>query len=171
MNLMTNILIKFNKKMYKILFLGDACVGKTTYIDRCSMGDFVEDYEKTKNFKANMVKMTDNSYVCIQVPGIAEDIENIIDDINAVVLMYDITCKISRRNLSNWKRSYNDNIPTIVVGTHNDGRRNFKDTITIDGIVYSHTTISSKHNYNFEKPFLILDERLGLCSQKLISKF
>jgi GTPase SAR1 family protein len=133
--------------MSKIVILGDDGVGKTTFIKKCSVNNvFVE----------------------------GNDIVYLENSIDAIMLMYDVTCKKSRDSLQSWKQLY-DNIPTIIVGTHGDKNIEFKDLIynfknkmVINNIVYDHMVISSENNYNLENLLTLLFNRLK--KHKLSSK-
>jgi GTPase SAR1 family protein len=161
--------------MYKVLFLGDASVGKTTFINKCSTGEFIENYETTISPAITKVQINSNTYYCAEANNNVEKIVNnniyFHDDFDSnfedsVVLMYNTAEESSFANLDKWKQAYDYNyggtVPAIVVGTNGDKViDNFHSKVIVDNIEYDHVIVSSKTNYNLEKPFTVLNEKLN----------
>ena len=127
----------------KILILGDGGVGKTSLINNYLFNTFEEKYIPTYN---NINILQNNKYIFYDYPGqekySTHDIN--LSYIDICIIMYDITNKLSYKNIEFWKQKVQnlcDDIPTIIVGNKIDSHyRKFIDNNTIN--------ISTKnHNY------------------------
>ena len=155
---------------FKLVIVGDGGVGKTTFINRHTTGDFIKVYHPTLGVKTSKMNFqTDVGNVCFNVFDLAGQekfSESVPDlkDADCAIIMFDVTSQVSYKNVVNWYDTITNacgNIPTVVCGNKVDIRErkvmprdidmNFNRT---NNIMYY--DVSAKSNYNFEKPFLSL---------------
>ena len=109
----------------KILIVGDGGVGKTSFINKHFNKHlpFEKRYIPTKGIKT----YTFNQYIIFDFPGQElyghKDIKNKIGEVDLVMIMYDLTSKISHCNIRRWKNYISEHygdIPIILVGNKAD---------------------------------------------------
>ena len=152
---------------YKIVLAGDGGVGKTTYLRRFLTGEFTKNYIATVGAEVQPLdfNMTDkNMFFDIWDTAGQEKYAGLRDDYyknaHAAIIMFDVTSRISYKNVSNWYRDIRavcPDIPIILLGNKCDSsdRKVMARNITFHrkhNLAYF--DISAKSNYNFEKPFL-----------------
>lgn len=154
---------------FKIVLVGDAKVGKTTFVNRHLTGDFKEDYDKTLGVDIHPLRFgTTYGNVIFDIWDVGQ--EGLHDayytQANAVILFFDVQNKKSYDNLGSWleavKRVAGD-IPAVVCGNKTD----LPDRVVSPKKITFHRKnnamyydISAKSNYNYEKPFLHLARQL-----------
>jgi Ras-related protein Rab-6A len=116
---------------YKLIFLGDQSVGKSCILNRFINDSFSEDYQATigLDFQSKNVQI-DNQDIHLLLFDTAgeEKFRSLIPmytrDANIVLMVYDITCKESLANLSEWlvdlKNLNMDEVIFAVVGNKID---------------------------------------------------
>ena len=166
---------------YNILILGNENVGKTTYINRLITGDFTcEDLVK-KTLKISYQKQKKNE-VCLFKFIEKQTIDDSIDEIcDGCILLFDLTDQTSFDDLETKYKSvkqFDRTIPLVICGNKVDSKscENKKQEIKMMSRTKKFTTdflkgesyydnengkdvfyyLSSKSNYNFEKPLLHL---------------
>ena len=134
---------------YKILFLGDPAVGKTSIINRIIDQPFYNYYEPSDGIS----EIIYNDIGIYDVAGKdylfnnLDDIKKIILElkINLIVYVYDCQNHRSYRNLIHWKKcNINKNIPYILIANKAEGN---------DGEIYSNNlkmNISARDNKNID---------------------
>ena len=158
---------------YKLLLVGDAGVGKTTFIKRHRTGDFEARYLatvgtdiKSLTFSTNYGKIKFNIHDTAGQEKFGPNRLNSYNDSQCSILMFDCTSMMSYRNIPQW---HNDvvqvcgQIPMVLCGNKCDiaNRR-----VNPEDISFHHENnmryydISARSNYNFEKPFLHLARTL-----------
>ena len=152
---------------YKIVLAGDGGVGKTTYLRRFLTGEFTKNYIATVGAEVQPLdfNMTDkNMFFDIWDTAGQEKYAGVRDDYyknaHAAIIMFDVTSRVSYKNVSNWYRDIRavcPDIPIILLGNKCDSsdRKVMARNITFHrkhNLAYF--DISAKSNYNFEKPFL-----------------
>jgi len=124
----------------KILIVGDGGVGKTSLINYYLNNTFEQKYISTSNINI----LQNDEYIFYDFPGqekySSHDIN--LSDIDICIIMYDVTNKISYKNIQFWKLKVQNlcgNIPTIIVGNKIDS--DYKSIIDNNTI-----NISTKNN-------------------------
>jgi len=156
--------------IYKCLLVGDAGVGKTTFIKRHLTGEFQKKYQATLGVAVNPLDFSTsrgevifNMWDCAgHFPNMGDNWQDHWSRADAVIIMYDVTSSISKDNIQSWvdkvKTVCGPNIPIVVAGNKTDATK-------IKSCAYKsnseqHFKLSAKSNYNFEKPFMWLARKL-----------
>ena len=138
-----SITTESNKSLKKILVVGDGGVGKTCLINTCfKYDDFEKKYKPT--FGIDVHKK--NNYIICDFPGQELSSQNCRDlgNINLCIIMYDVTNKLSYKNVNQWKKKVLDECGSdkfIIIGNkidHKDRKINDESTINI--------SIKRRHN-------------------------
>jgi GTP-binding nuclear protein Ran len=188
-------LYSINIKDFNIIIVGDAGVGKTTFINRWHSGKYIKQYiatEGVKIYKSRYIKQ----YIAPEGVKIYKSMYNeikfnIIDTagqekyskipynktVDAAIIMFDVQSNISYKNIPFWYDKINNeygNIPIVICGNKVD-ILNRKVEVEIEMINYywkyktKFFDVSSKSTYNYEKPFMTLINQL-MTKRKIISK-
>jgi len=155
-------------KTFQIMLLGDAGVGKTTFLTRHKTGVFVKKYEPTVDtnivpltFQTSKGKVTLNIW---EVPGqdrfsdYLQDMQNA----DACIVMFAVDSKLSYKNTEIWL-DICKGLPTVLCGNKVDIQERQvhpKEIGIVSGGLPQYYDVSAKSNYNFEKPFLYLLRQL-----------
>ncbi len=163
-------LLIMSKNIIKLCIVGDANVGKTTFVNRIRKGDFITKYFPTHGVMVNPIEFyTSMGNVIINTWDCAGD-EKLkgLDDgyyigANIFIVMFDLTSKSSLDKAQHYIdviRKNFDNNKIILCGNKNDCRVSIpindiqqfisKNKFKISG----YYNVSAKTNYNYEKPFL-----------------
>nr|QBK89590.1 MAG: Ras family GTPase [Pithovirus LCPAC001] len=150
---------------YKLLVTGDTGTGKSTFINRHLTGYFERSYIPTVGISTNQLKFHTNKgpiifnvYDCSGSDEHKELREKCYVDADAVLIFFDVTSKLSYKNVSKWYQDTNKNYKyTVICGTKVDiqqnrmkpGHINFHRKKSL-----KYYEISAKSNYHFDKPFL-----------------
>ena len=119
------------KSDIKIITLGDSRVGKTSLIIKYIDNKFTGNYVTTMGFdiKNKQLTLKDGTEAKLMVFDTAGQerfrslAENYIKKANGVLLVYDISERVSFQNIENWIESIKENcngIPTILIGNKSD---------------------------------------------------
>ncbi|KAK6202953.1 ras family-domain-containing protein [Scheffersomyces amazonensis] len=143
-------------RKYKIVFLGDQSVGKTSLITRFMYDTFDETYAATIgiDFLSKTMYLDDNkTTIRLQLWDTAGQerfrslIPSYIRDSHVAVICYDITNKKSFNNLDKWikdvKLERGDDVIIVLVGNKSD-LSNDKRQVTIEDVEKLHRSIGSK---------------------------
>lgn len=159
---------------FKLILVGDGGTGKTTFVKRHLTGAFEKRYIATVGVDVHPLKfMTNRGCVCFNCWDTAgqEKFGGLRDGYyiqgQCAIIMFDVTSRNTYKNVPNWYRDIArvcDLIPTVLVGNKIDAaERQVKPKM----ITFHRTKsiqyydISAKSNYNFEKPFLWLCQKLA----------
>jgi len=166
---------------YKICLIGDAQVGKSTLLHRFTNGNFIEKYQPTMGVDVAPVKHND---VCLNIWDCSGSFRGLKDgyyvQAHGAIFMFDLTNKDSFKNLGKWLVSFlrvAGDCPVVICGTKCDLEKKQVSTQDIQQFLYhdlsrllnqhklcankvKYYDISSKSNYNFDKPFTFLVETL-----------
>eukprot|EP01100_Stratorugosa_tubuloviscum_P005351 TRINITY_DN239_c1_g1_i1.p1 TRINITY_DN239_c1_g1~~TRINITY_DN239_c1_g1_i1.p1 ORF type:complete len:214 (+),score=91.54 TRINITY_DN239_c1_g1_i1:166-807(+) len=159
--------------VFKLVLVGDGGTGKTTFVKRHLTGEFERKYIATIGVEVHPLGFHTNfGRICFNVWDTAgqERFGGLRDGYyiqgNCAVIMFDVTSRITYKNVPNWHRDLVrvcENIPIVLVGNKVD----IKDRkVKAKQITFhrkknlQYYDISAKSNYNFEKPFLWLARRL-----------
>ena len=115
---------------YKVIVIGDGFVGKTGITVRFCEGQFNEEYKTTigANFGSKKIRFGDKKYA-LQLWDIAGQKRfkifraSYYTGASCVILVYDVTNRLTFLDLKNWIREYQNIIgpkPTIIVGNKLD---------------------------------------------------
>jgi GTP-binding nuclear protein Ran len=158
---------------FKLVLVGDGGVGKTTFVKRHTKGEFERCYIATVGAEVNpIVFNTTKGPVRFNIWDTAGQEkfavlrEGYYIDANCAIIMFDVTSRISYKNVPNWYRDLVrvcENIPMVLVANKVD----VKDKKVPSRSITFHRKknlqfydISAKSNYNFEKPLLWLLRKL-----------
>ena len=154
---------------YKIIVVGDANVGKTTFVERHLTGEFKKNYEPTLGVDVHPLFFNTNyGRIIFDVWDVGQEglLDGYFTQANGTILFFDVHNIDSYKNLEKW---YNDtkrvtgDVPVVVCGNKTDlkGRVVRPKQITFhrrhNAMYYD---ISARSNYNYEKPFLHLARQL-----------
>jgi GTP-binding nuclear protein Ran len=159
-------------KTYKIIIIGDANCGKTTFINRHKTGQFNNRYIPTVNAEVTSLSFsTSHGNVVFNVWDCAgsEKYKGLDDSYyvgaHAVIMFFDLTERNSYNNLYNlYKKAKRvvEDVPFVICGSKADLHRTIsnKDIKFPTRYNIPYYDISSKNNYNHEKPFLSIIRQL-----------
>jgi len=160
---------------FKLNIIGDAGVGKTTYITRFLTGEFTTRYEPTLGvsvdpltFSTNVGKIGFNIWDQAGQERFQGGYDKYLAGSSGVLLMFDLTSKLSLKNIKAWYnmvKSVDPQIRMILCGNKSDCK---DKKVTANDIIkviqelgnINYIEISSKSNYNYEKPFLWFAKKL-----------
>jgi len=151
---------------FNCIIIGDEAVGKTTYITRFTSGEFISDYHPTVHPVITNLRLKTNK-------GVINF--NIFENfgpqhVDCAIIMFDVNSPDFLPNLLTYHRyllkTYG-NIPFVIAGNKCDKvnvnhncKRISRLLIDNGNLHKNYYTISAKSNYNFDKPFLFLCEKL-----------
>lgn len=157
---------------FKCVIVGDGGVGKTTLVTKHLTGEFVQVYEPTLGVEVHpIVFNTTIGPIRINVWDTAGQEkysglrEGYYVQADCAIVMFDLTSKLTYRDSKMWYDSVRNkcgNIPIIIVGSKVDINNHavMNSDIEFDRERDMYYNISSKSNYNFEKPFVALMKKL-----------
>lgn len=172
------------EKTYKVLIVGDAGVGKSTYIRRHLLGNFEKRYLATIGVEVHPLRYTFKNdknikrTVCFNCWDCAGDdkfrghgIEGYGQKADCAIVMYNdyATNDLIVHSSLKWIKEINDlglDIPIILVSTKADWQytvnktKEDRDYFLSLPNVFKFIDTSSKTCYNFDKPFLYLVRKL-----------
>lgn len=141
-----------------VSIVGDHKVGKTSFINRLKTGRFSQDYVPTIEAKSTLLNFsTSQGEIKLNV------IENCFEPVDAAIIMFDVTSHSSYSIVEQLYRKLtliNSNIPIVLCGNKLDltseGGNPFKyiKFHLENNLQYYH--LSSKTNFNYEKPLLYI---------------
>ena len=162
-----------------IILLGDANVGKTSLLNKYFNKDFNNNYIPTKgiDYLRNIIKQKDLNVKLIVADTSGNDKfqsiwQSYSEDIDGVILVFDVTNKESFENLDSWLtqlNKYKDDYLYVIVGNKID-LENIREVNSNDvhkndkfkKIKYFETSV--KQNINIKRPF---EELTKLILKKL----
>eukprot|EP01119_Soliformovum_irregulare_P005630 TRINITY_DN17386_c0_g1_i1.p1 TRINITY_DN17386_c0_g1~~TRINITY_DN17386_c0_g1_i1.p1 ORF type:complete len:230 (+),score=77.30 TRINITY_DN17386_c0_g1_i1:35-691(+) len=157
----------------KLVLVGDGGTGKTTFVKRHLTGEFEKKYIATQGVEVHPLTFhTNRGPIRFNVWDTAgqEKFGGLRDGYyiqgEAAVIMFDVTSRMTYKNVPNWHRDIVrvcDNIPVVLCGNKVDvkDRKVKPKQITFHRKKnLQYYDISAKSNYNFEKPFLWLARKL-----------
>ena len=120
-----------NEETIKIIILGDSKVGKTSFIIRFTKNKFDETYLATigVDYKDRIINIENKLYKLMFYDTAGEERyksipKNHIKNVQGIILMYDITNKLSFESINDWisdvKEIQGENFPMILVGNKID---------------------------------------------------
>jgi GTP-binding nuclear protein Ran len=152
---------------FKICIIGDAGVGKTTFIKRLQTGEFVTKYDPTLGVDVSTFNLNTNygviNFLVYDTAGQEKySISKYYENVKGGILMFDLTSNISFQNcqwfIDEFYKVNNKDVPLIICGNKVDIKntkvstkkfsKNFPDMMKY--------LISAKSCYNIFKPFLEL---------------
>lgn len=159
----------------KVVIIGDAGSGKTTFLRKYMTGEFTRDYRPTLSSIMHQLPIyTNKGIVTLDVwdtPGqdLISGLRSSYVNADAFVVFFDTASNLSYKHAINWiyKLRAIVDVPIVLVGNKIDiierkVRRSVINAPT-NGTYYD---ISSKSNYNFDRPFLyIIRAKLGQDTQ------
>lgn len=168
---------QLNKKMsYKVVFVGDGGVGKTTFLKRIKTGQFEHKYLATVGVEAIDLSFTTNygevKFICWDCAG--QDKygglrEGYYLGGDAAVVMFDLTHRQTYKSAYEWcakVRHVCPGIPIVICGNKCDdpNRKVESNSIRLHDLYRNidaqYYDISAKTLYNQDKPFLSLARQL-----------
>ena len=157
-------------KVFKIALVGDAGVGKTTFMKRHLTGEFERKYVPTLGVEVHPLTFHTNRGVvvfnCWDTAG-QEKFGGMRSayylKTDGVIAMADITSKVTMKNLSKWIQdveavtSLSGGSPVVICYNKADVIT-VVDPLRVQG--YHQFIISTKSTFNYEMPFLYLARKL-----------
>lgn len=162
-------------KAAKVIIIGDAGVGKTTFVRRHHTGDFNKYYVSTMSvevtplvFNTSVGTVVLFTWDCSGQEKFNKYLPGYFAEAEAAIIMFDIEYPISYKNVEYWVktiRNSHPNIPIVLCGNKVDvedrkvlPKHISKDRWDTQGIQYY--DLSVKSCYNHEKPFLYILRKL-----------
>ena len=159
---------------FKLVLVGDGGTGKTTFVKRHLTGEFEKKYVATLGVDVHPLGFsTTHGDVIFDVWDTAgqEKFGGLRDGYyiqgKCAIIMFDVTARVTYKNVPNWHRDLVrvcENIPIVLVGNKVD----LKDRAVKPKQITFHRKknlqyydISAKSNYNYERPFLWLTQKLS----------
>lgn len=147
-------------KKKRILIVGDGGVGKSTFLNRYRTGEFTTQYIPTQGYLEYQLNNPHEILTVIDTAGQEKYSPITIKNVDGIIIMFDVTSKISYYNVPQWyetmRELYGKDVPIILCGNKVDS---VDRKITCNMITYhreynmKYYDISAKSNYNYEKPF------------------
>jgi GTP-binding nuclear protein Ran len=159
---------------FKLVLIGDGGTGKTTFVKRHLTGEFERKYVATLGVDVHPITFhTSHGPVVFDVWDTAgqEKFGGLRDGYyiqgKCAIIMFDVTARITYKNVPNWHRDLVrvcENIPIVLCGNKVD----MKERVVKSKQITFHRKknlqyydISAKSNYNYEKPFLWIAQKLS----------
>jgi GTP-binding nuclear protein Ran len=159
---------------FKLVLVGDGGTGKTTFVKRHLTGEFEKKYVATLGVDVHPLGFsTTHGDVIFDVWDTAgqEKFGGLRDGYyiqgKCAIIMFDVTARVTYKNVPNWHRDLVrvcETIPIVLVGNKVD----LKDRAVKPKQITFHRKknlqyydISAKSNYNYERPFLWLTQKLS----------
>ncbi|CAF4689555.1 unnamed protein product [Rotaria sp. Silwood1] len=158
---------------FKLILIGDSGVGKTTFVTRYIIAEYEPKYISDFPFSVHPLKFyTDLGEIIFHVWDTAgqEKFGGVRDRYylggQCAIIMFDVTSRMSYRNVPLWHKDIIrncDNIPIVLCGNKIDAKNR---KLKAKSITYhrknnvQYYEISALSNYNLEKPFLLLAQKL-----------
>ena len=154
----------------KLILLGDGGVGKSNFISRFFEQSFERSYNPTTEAMIHtLVLYTNRGAIKLNVwdtvgqekGGSLRD--NYYIQADGAIIMFDLTSRVSHRNISNWHSDLTrmcENIPIVIGGNKFELEEHKKITFHRKKNL-QYYDMSAKSNYNIEKPFLYLIRKLS----------
>lgn len=162
-----------NTPTFKLILVGDGGTGKTTFVKRHLSGEFEKKYIATVGVEVHpLLFHTNYGPIVFNVWDTAgqEKFGGLRDGYyiqgQCGIIMFDVTSRITYKNVPNWHRDLTrvcENIPIVLCGNKVDIKER---KVKAKSITFhrkknlQYYDISAKSNYNFEKPFIYLAQRL-----------
>ena len=159
-----------NQNVFKICFIGDGGVGKTTLVKRFLTGEFETKYVATLGVESHPINFTTNlGEVRFNVWDTAgqEKFGGLRDgyyiEAKGAVAMFDLTSRVTFKDVDRWIADFKrvcPNAPIVLVGCKSDlnptrvSAKEIHKYINEKGLRYYE--ISNKNSQNLYKPFLYL---------------
>ena len=165
-----------NQKNIKICLVGSEGVGKSTFLTRHRTGDFERKYVATAGveihsipFRTNHGRVNFNVWDCAGQEYYGRLHEGYYDGVQAIVVFFDVTSRLSYRNAKKWLEEMRTKMPSVLlllVGNKVDCQEERKVYPEYDHLHWEfkcqYYDISVKSNYNVEYPFVyILHQLMG----------
>lgn len=127
---------------YKIVLVGDGCVGKTTWVKKLLTNQFETKYVSTLGVEAHPIHVNTNRglivfniWDCAGVAKFAGLREGYYINADGAIVMYDSTNQATHLNVVNYgtklNRANNSELPIVYVATKCDNGSNIPDCINI----------------------------------------
>ena len=145
---------------YKISIIGDAGVGKTTFVNRHVTGHFTKKYVATVGFETReYLFKTTRGPITLELRDYAGQekfgLDNSCAECDGAIVMFSIDSKTSMKNAVHWLSMLKPETNYVLCCTKcdlpKDSRKILLSEMSIQTIL-----ISSKSNYEYERPFLEL---------------
>lgn len=159
---------------FKLILVGDGGVGKTAFVKRHLTGEFEMKYVATLGTEVHpLLFHTNRGPIKFNVWDTSgeEKVGGLRDGYyiqgQCAILMFDVTSRITYKNVQNWHRDVTrvcENIPIVLTGNKveiKDRKVKAKQITFHRKKNLQYYDISTKSNYNVEKPFLWLARKLS----------
>eukprot|EP00930_Biecheleria_cincta_P034910 TRINITY_DN24059_c0_g1_i1.p1 TRINITY_DN24059_c0_g1~~TRINITY_DN24059_c0_g1_i1.p1 ORF type:complete len:259 (+),score=56.61 TRINITY_DN24059_c0_g1_i1:90-866(+) len=161
-------------KEFKIVLLGDAGVGKTTFVKRHLTGEFLKRYEPTQGCEMQKLRVTTSSGLVIfhfwDTAG-REEYGGLRDGYyigaNGAIVFFDVSNRESMASVQHWLQAFRKvagDAPVVVLGNKVDVGNRAVRPQEGSAIVRKHRVqyydVSAKSRFNLEMPLLWLARKL-----------
>jgi len=148
---------------YKILLVGDAGVGKTTFLQKYFSNNMELRYLPTLGCEVTSINYNDNIQLSVWDCAGQEKNSGLKDgyftNAHAAIVFYDTTSNLSKNNVQSWINSIKNirpNIPIILCGTKTDIGVKAQFPTNNKSCI-----ISTKLGYNLDQPFKLVIDALN----------
>lgn len=152
---------------FKVVLVGDGGVGKTTFAKRHITEEFKKTMFAIRRFEVSSITFyTNHGPIKLSLwdttgqEKFGSLQESYYIGANAAILMFDVTARITYKNVPKWYKDLTcicENIPIVLVGNkvdQNERRVKARHITFHRKRNMQYFDISAKSNYQFEKPFL-----------------
>lgn len=155
-------------KVYKLVLVGDAGVGKSTFVNFNKMGFFQKNYLSTIGLEVCPLKLnTDDGEVCFSLFDCSgqnkfKPRSDFYRSMECAIVMFSINSPLSFKSVTEWVNSIRNSapkIPIVLCGTKNDLHQKITDDEIYDlsnRLDLCYFQISTKNNLNLQLPLLEL---------------
>jgi GTP-binding nuclear protein Ran len=161
-----------NDNFFNIMLVGDAGVGKSSYIERVKTGKFLKKYLATYGAKKNNdININNINFNIIDTSGQENSKIQYNGRLDGIIIMFSVTSIISYKNIKFWYekviKQYGKT-PIIICGNKVDSSiRKVKPKMIKYHQKYKtkYYDISVMANYNWDKPFMALIQQKNINLQ------
>ena len=169
-----------NSPTFKVLVLGDGCVGKTELVNRHLTGKFDARYNATMGVEVHPIKFhTNHGPIIFNLWDCAgqEKFGGLRDGFyikgQAAIICFDHTSKLTLKNSERWLKDVVrvcSDIPMVLCGTKSDLTIKCAPTDEQEEKYLAYHSLSAKTGNNIEQPFLTLAKRFFGQDTKFIKQ-
>lgn len=154
---------------FKVVLVGDGGVGKSALVQKVKCDSFIKLYNPTMGAEVHPINFNTNiGNICLKMWDTAgqekfSGLKNgYYTQADGAILMYDLTSKITYKNLQNWNTDITNicgDIPRIICGNKSDIQE-IKDMSNLSHLNIDKLIISVRNDTNIKLMFTLLLRKL-----------